>query len=228
MLGYFKDSMHGYYAWIVSTQELIEAQMCIDFLAFCCLSLGKWKNIQRNTHFRFIFFCSVALCIFILHSLNWCQSQPVSICVFVCCLTVCVSVSLLGPCCWRTSQAVPNKRAQGGLLWQQLVWCAALSVFVCVLSPGHAGQTGPVHMEPAPLVSFVVALGVFPIGAWSIQYHATSSHSSSSSRCRKAFFPSPFFIRLLRFSRLSLFPVSNHKMFLPISLTHPPYPSLSP
>lgn len=151
------------------------------------------KKHTAQHPFPFHFFCSVALCIFILHSLNWCQSQPVSICVFVCCLTVCVSVSLLGPCCWRTSQAVPNKRAQGGLLWQQLVWCAALSVFVCVLSPGHAGQTGPVHMEPAPLVSFVVALGVFPIGAWSIQYHATSSHSSSSSsRRRKAVFPSPF------------------------------------
>lgn len=52
-------------------------------------------------------------------------------------------------------------------------------VCVCVLSPGRAGQTGPVHMEPAPLVSFVVALGVFPIGAWSVQYHAASGEADS-------------------------------------------------
>lgn len=49
-------------------------------------------------------------------------------------VTVCVSASLLGPCCWRTGQAVPNKRAQGGLLWQQLLGCAALSVCLCAVS----------------------------------------------------------------------------------------------
>lgn len=41
-----------------------------------------------------------------------------------------------------------------------------LYVCVCVgvlLSPGRAGQTDPDHMEPAPLVPFVVALGLFPI-----------------------------------------------------------------
>lgn len=113
--------------------------MCIDFLACCCLSLGKRKKHVAQHPFPLVkltcsnfFFCSVALCIFILHPLKWCQSQPVSICVFVCCVTVCASVSLLGPCCWRTRQAVPNKRAQGGLLWQQLLWCAVLSVFVCL------------------------------------------------------------------------------------------------
>lgn len=80
-----------------------------------------------------------------------------------------VYLSLLVPCCLRARQAVPIKRAQGGLLWQQLLWCAAL-LSVCVservcalLSPGRAGQTGPVHMEPAPLVSFVVTLGIFPV-----------------------------------------------------------------
>lgn len=54
--------------------------------------------------------------------------------------------------------------------------CVCLSASV-LLSPGRAGQTGPVHMEPAPLVSFVVALGVFPIGELSVQYRATSRHS---------------------------------------------------
>lgn len=112
-------------------------------------------------------------------------SRSQSPCLSVASLFVCLSLSS-APCCRQTRQAVPNKRAQGGLLWQQLLWCAALSVFlslplsvrVCV-SPARAGQTGPVRMEPAPLVSFVVALGVFPIGAWSAQYHATSSHSCS-------------------------------------------------
>lgn len=45
---------------------------------------------------------------------------------------VCVwggAVSLLGPCCWHTELVVPIKRAQGGLLWQQLFWCA---VCVCL------------------------------------------------------------------------------------------------
>lgn len=122
-----------------------------------------------------------------------------------------MSGSLLGPCYWQTEQAVPIKRAQGGLLWQQLLWCAAvlsvclLSLCVCVcvlLSPGRAGQTGPVHMEPAPLVSFVVALGVFPIGAWLVQYHAASSHSSS--RISASLFL--FCLSLMHFSLLHVFP----------------------
>lgn len=77
---------------------------------------------------------------------------------------------------------------------------------VCVLlSPGRAGQTGPVHMEPAPLVSFVVALGVFPIGVWSVQYHAASSHSTSNSS-RIAVSLSPLCLSLIHFfSALTLF-----------------------
>lgn len=103
------------------------------------------------------------------------------VCLLCHCLCVCLS-----PCCCRARQAVPIKRAQGELLWQQLPCCAVLCVCVCAcvpLSPGRAGQTGPVHMEPAPLVSFVVALGVFPTGAWSVQFRAASSHGKQQNGC---------------------------------------------
>lgn len=64
-------------------------------------------------------------------------------------VVVFVSFSIRSRCCWWwwwwcSMQAVLNKRAQGGLLWQQLCGC-------CLL----AGQIGLLHMEPAPLVSFV-------------------------------------------------------------------------
>lgn len=94
-----------------------------------------------------------------------------------------------GDCCGSSCSGV-----------QRLSVFVFVSVCVCALSPGRAGQTGPVHMEPAPLVSFVVALGIFPIGAWSVQYHAASSSS------RKAVFPSLFclsFIFLRSHSSLS-------------------------
>lgn len=97
--------------------------------------------------------------------------------------------------------------------------CVSVCVCVCVLlSPGRAGQTGPVHMEPAPLVSFVVALGVFPIGAWSVQYHAASSHSSS----RNAVSLSPFCLSLINFSLLSPFLCLQMQNLPPfLLLSHP-------
>lgn len=191
---------------------------------------------------NFFFFCSAVLCIFVLQPLKWCQSQPVfcNMCVCLLCHFLCVCLPPR-PLLLAGQAGHPIKRAQGGLLWQQLLWCAVLSVctyclcpclcvcpFVCVcvlLSPGRAGQTGPVHMEPAPLVSFVVALGVFPIGAWSVQYHAASSLSSSG----KAVSLSPFCPSHDHFSLLSLFSVSSCKISLPFSLIHNPQcPFLSP
>lgn len=53
-------------------------------------------------------------------------------CLSVVSLLVCLALSS-SPCYWQTKQAVPIKRAQGGLLWQQLLWCAAV-LSVCLLS----------------------------------------------------------------------------------------------
>lgn len=49
------------------------------------------------------------------------------VCLWCHCLCVCLS-----PCCCRARQAVPIKRAQGELLWQQLPCCAVFCVCVCV------------------------------------------------------------------------------------------------
>lgn len=118
--------------------------------------------------------------------------------------------------------------------------CVCLCVCVCLcmlLSPGRAGQTGPVHMEPAPLVSFVVALGVFLIGACSVQYHAASSHSGSRiAAClfsflpvSHSFFSASNFPPYLPYSQpsMSLFCLPNLLFFLHFSLSHsfpPPSP----
>lgn len=49
------------------------------------------------------------------------------VCLWCHCLCVCLS-----PCCCRARQAVPIKRAQGELLWQQLPCCAVFCVCVRV------------------------------------------------------------------------------------------------
>lgn len=114
--------------------QLIEALMCIDFLAYCCLSSGE----RKKKHMR----CSIHFCLLNAQmslargSVNYHNtsmkdgvSRSQSPCLSVASLFVCLSLSS-APCCRQTRQAVPNKRAQGGLLWQQLLWCAALSVFL--------------------------------------------------------------------------------------------------
>lgn len=102
--------------------------MFIDFLAVC-----YGRCAAPTSSLCPIFPAFAVLCIFILQPLKWCQSRPASCNMRVCLLChFGVSVSLLIPHCWRARQAVPIKRAQGGLLWQQLLWCAVLSVCVCV------------------------------------------------------------------------------------------------
>lgn len=107
--------------------------MCIDFLASCRRQKPNTYFLLLNSHAPFIFVLR-SLVYFHIAAVKYgvSRSQSPATCPFVCCVTFCVSVSLLGPCCWRARQAVPIKRAQGGLLWQQLLWCAVLSVFVCV------------------------------------------------------------------------------------------------
>lgn len=97
------------------------------------------------THIHFLFPCLVFWGFSCCNNLNGVShSQSRSACFPV---VVFVSFSIRSRCWWWwwcSMQAVLNKRAQGGLLWQQLCGC-------CLL----AGQIGPLHMEPAPLVSFV-------------------------------------------------------------------------
>lgn len=92
------------------------------------------------------------------------------------------------------------------------VECVHLFVCVCCLL---AGQIGQVFMALGPPVSFVVALVVFPIRIRSVQYLATSCHTNKSRKSVSL----ASFIHLLY-----LFSLSVNRMFLTVSLTHPPYP----
>lgn len=162
--------------------------------------------------------CSVALSICIFYWLKWCQSQLVSIyaCRSVVPLFVCLSSPLVlvvgwagrpslieehkGDCCGSSCSCVQR--------WM----CSSVCVCVCCLL---AGQIGRVYMALGPLVSFVVASVVFPIGVRSVQYLATSCHTNKSRKSVSL----ASFIHLLH-----LFSLSVNRMFLTVSFTHPPYP----
>lgn len=155
-------------------------------------------------------------------------SPPQYVCVFLC-VWVCISPR---PLLLADSQAVPIKRAQGRLLWQQLLWCAVLSVCVCVflpLSSVSAEADGPSSHGAGP--SCVLCCRSGSLSGWSVVC-TVSSHN----RSRKA--STLFFVALSVFvlQIFKLFTASPHALspcsaFLPLlfsELFSPSTVSLAP
>lgn len=202
--------------------------MCIDFLAYCCLSSGerKKKNMRCSIHFCLLNarVSSPRRCAnYHNTSMKDGVSRSQSPCLSVASLFVCLSLSS-APCCRQTRQAVPNKRAQGGLLWQQLLWSAALSVLlslplcvrVCVSCPCRAD--GPSSHGAGS--SCVLCCRSGSLSHRSV-VSTVSCHKQPQLQPRSGVL---FIFGRLVFGFLNSLSVSSHRMCLPICLTHPPYP----
>lgn len=204
--------------------EAIEALMYIDS-SFCC---GTEEITEQHPLEQTRLTCppppflgvwgGAHTCIFIPQTLN-CVShgQCPAVCQHVCCVlfkNLCLS-SLLS-----------FQGGQGGLLWQQLLFMQRPLCVRALLSPGRAGQTGPVHMEPAPLVSFVVALGVFLIGGCSMEPQAAPAADAESHFlfvCNKFAVISFLFKALCPFS-VSLISFSSRAIIYLCCVTGPAVP----
>lgn len=138
--------------------------------------------------------CVLPLGILILQQSEWCQSQP-------------ASLSLVDSCavCLFPSAAVIGAASRPSLIKEHKGDCCGSNcVWVCLL----AGQRGPLHMEPGPLVSFVVSLMV-------------STASCHKLKSGTADFP-PFLGIFLSISQPHSFLSAQYS----VSSPRPPYPFL--